>query len=606
MRTCQPRCHRLILGLLFLAAAAFSVHSLAQTPAQTTRQSSASESAASTGIARGKRVALVVGNANYAHIGKLGDNPRNDADDIEQALRRFGFSVTKLKDASKRDMTAALEEFGRQASGSEAALFYFAGHGMQIRGENYLMPVNASADSEAAVKDEAVSVSRVLDELDGSASIKIVLLDACRDNPINGKFRSSARGLAATAAPPGGTVIAYAAEPGKVAANGGGRNGIFTQGLLQGLNGKDLSLDGVLTVASEEVENQSQQKQVPYVNGPKTLQKRFNFNLTVNPGPAMQEAQFWDSIKTSSDTADYEAYLKQYPNGGFRPLADNAVKRLRAQKQAVVAAPVPPPSPIVASLAQVAASPPPAPVLLSTAAPQASSTFKDCAECPEMVAIPQGSFTMGSDIFTYNEVEKPPHSVNIKAFAIGKTEVTQAHWQAIMGNNPSKFNDCGLSCPVEQVSWDDIQQYIHRLNVKTGKNYRLPSEAEWEYAARAGGTSFWWSFGNDENLLKRHAWYYDNSRRTTHPTASKNSPNVFGVHDMHGNVSEITQDCWNANYNGAPTDGGVWATGDCTKRALRGGDWDSSARGVRSAIRREFETTIRSAIVGFRLAITLP
>ena len=656
---CLPRCHSLVLGLLFLAAAAFSAHS----PAQTTRQSSASESAPSTSIARGKRVALVVGNANYAYIGKLGDNPRNDADDIEQALRRFGFSVTKLKDASKRDMTAALEEFGRQASGSEAALFYFAGHGMQIRGENYLMPVNASADSEAAVKDEAVSVNRVLDELDGSARIKIVLLDACRDNPINGKFRSSARGLAATTAPPGGTVIAYAAEPGKVAANGGGRNGIFTQGLLQGLNGKDLSLDGVLTVASEEVESQSQQKQVPYVNGPKTLQKRFNFNLTVNPGPAMQEAQFWDSIKTSTDVADYEAYLKQHPNGGFRPLADNAIKRLRAQKPALVVpsavvpipvAPLPQPAPVVAAQAPV------------VQAPQAGSTFKDCADCPEMVVIPAGSFTMGSSAAEQalaNEAgaakdltdrENPQHTVRVASFSLGKTEVTVAQFRRFVEaknyqtdaernlnatgcfawlNSDGKFDwradhswrNPGWTVkdnePVTCISHNDATAYVQWLSQSTRKTYQLPSEAQWEYAARAGSsTSRPW--GDNSNDACKHANGTDQTKGPTGQSWSKihecndgywfvapvgnYQANAFGLHDMLGNVWEWTQDCWNASYQGAPTNDSAWTTGDCTQRVLRGGSWNIDPAYLRSAYRNRSTTDYRSPASGFRLARTLP
>jgi uncharacterized caspase-like protein len=206
--------------------------------------------------AAGKRVALVVGNSNYTAISNLGNNPRNDADDITRALQGFGFSVTTLKDATRRDLNTALESFGRSASGSEAALFYFAGHGMQIRGDNFLMPVNATAESEAAVRDEGVNLSRVLDEMEGSAAVKIVLIDACRDNPITGKFRTAQRGLAPPAAPPSGTVIAFAAEPGKTAGNtgGNGRNGVFTAGLLTAFKGKDLSLDSVLTVASEEVE----------------------------------------------------------------------------------------------------------------------------------------------------------------------------------------------------------------------------------------------------------------------------------------------------------------------------------------------------------------
>ncbi len=290
----------------------------------------------------GKRVALVVGNGNYTALNTLGDNPRNDADDMARALEGFGFTVTRLKDSNRRDMNAALEAFGRDASGSEAALFYFAGHGMQIRGDNYLMPVNATAESEAAVKDEGVSLSRVLDELEGTAAVKIVLIDACRDNPITGKFRTASRGLAVPSSPPSGTVIAFAAEPGKTAANGNGRNGIFTAGLLKALQGKDLSLDSVLTVASEEVESQSNRKQTPYVNGPKTLQKNFHFRVTITPSSQMMDSEYWASVKDSKDVADFEAYLADYPQGQFRRLAANRVKAFRAVIAPLVAPAVPP------------------------------------------------------------------------------------------------------------------------------------------------------------------------------------------------------------------------------------------------------------------------
>ena len=119
--------------------------------------------------------------------------------------------------------------------------------------------------------------------------------------------------------------------------------------------------------------------------------------------------------------------------------------------------------------------------------------FRDCQEayCPEMVVIPGGSFKMGSD--DGDADEKPPHSVSVRQFAMGKYEVTQGQWRAVMGNNPSEFRNCGDNCPVEQVSWEDIQQFLKKLNQKTGKQYRLPSEAEWEYAARAGTTTkYWW------------------------------------------------------------------------------------------------------------------
>ena len=161
--------------------------------------------------------------------------------------------------------------------------------------------------------------------------------------------------------------------------------------------------------------------------------------------------------------------------------------------------------------------------------------FKDCTDCPEMVVVPAGSFDMGSNNDTN---EKPVHRVTInRAFAIGKTEVTQGQWKAIMGNNPSKFVECGDNCPVEQVSWDDAQAFIEKLNTKTGKKYRLPSEAEWEYACRAGGQHEYCGGNNLDSI----AWYgalakpAGNSNKTTNPVAAKQA-NAFGLYDMSGNV----------------------------------------------------------------------
>ncbi len=131
----------------------------------------------------------------------------------------------------------------------------------------------------------------------------------------------------------------------------------------------------------------------------------------------------------------------------------------------------------------------------------AGKIFKDCADCPEMVVIPAGSFDMGSN---NDPSEKPVHRVTIgRAFAMGKTEVTQGQWKALMGNNPSKYSDCGDNCPVEQVSWDDARAFIEKLNAKTGKQYRLPTEAEWEYACRAGGQHEYCGGDNPDSV----GWY---------------------------------------------------------------------------------------------------
>ena len=215
--------------------------------------------------------------------------------------------------------------------------------------------------------------------------------------------------------------------------------------------------------------------------------------------------------------------------------------------------------------------------------------------------IPSGEFVMGSSEYEegISSYEGPVHQVMIeKAFYMGKYEVTQAQWRAVMGDNPSYFEgDDNL--PVEQVSWDDAQEFIRKLNAKEGTDkYRLPSEAEWEYACRAGTTTRY-SFGDSDANLGECAWYRDNSGEKTHPVGEK-KPNPWGLYDMHGNVWEWVQDVWHDNYDGAPNDGSAWESGDSTKRVNRGGGWCDRASGW-SAVRFRLGQDDRIWAIGFRL-----
>jgi formylglycine-generating enzyme required for sulfatase activity len=235
------------------------------------------------------------------------------------------------------------------------------------------------------------------------------------------------------------------------------------------------------------------------------------------------------------------------------------------------------------------------------AEPVAGKTFNDCPFCPEMIEIPAGSFNMGSAKGEANE--QPVHRVSVAKFAIGKTEVTQAQWRALMGTNPSQFDTCGDDCPVEQVSWDDAQLYIKKLNAKTGKQYRLPTEAEWEYACRAGSdTEF---CGGD--FADAVSWNSINSGsflfNAPHVVATK-KPNAFGLYDMSGNVWEWVEDTYHPNYTGAPADGSAWQGG--TMRVLRGGSWGKDPKYARTTVRVRFSSSFRDFSHGFRLALTLP
>nr|QNO56122.1 hercynine oxygenase [Methanosarcinales archaeon ANME-1 ERB7] len=220
----------------------------------------------------------------------------------------------------------------------------------------------------------------------------------------------------------------------------------------------------------------------------------------------------------------------------------------------------------------------------------------------EFVLIPAGKFDMGSPSGEEGRCshEGPIHHVNIKkAFYMGGYEVTQKQWHEIMGDNPSYFE--GDNLPVEQVFWDDVQEFIKKLNEKEGTDkYRLPSEAEWEYACRAGTTTRY-SFGDDESKLGDYAWYDDNSGGKTHPVGQKKA-NPWGLYDMHGNVGEWVQDCWHDSYSGAPTDGRAWVVAcEYGARVYRGGSWGSDARGCRSARRVCCGPRICGSILSFRL-----
>jgi formylglycine-generating enzyme required for sulfatase activity len=218
-------------------------------------------------------------------------------------------------------------------------------------------------------------------------------------------------------------------------------------------------------------------------------------------------------------------------------------------------------------------------------------------------------------------IEKPQHRVTIgQPFAIGRYTVTFDEYDrfclATLRDKPDDKDWGRGRRPVINVSWDDAVAYCAWLFQQTGCTYRLPTEAEWEYAARAGTTTRW-SFGNDEQMLREFAWFEGNSdvnifhfgrkrkSRKTHPVGEKR-PNPWGLYDMHGNVREWAEDCWSNHYNGAPTDGSAWAQKTCQARVLRGGSWNYDPRIARAAFRSGNRPEFRGSDFGFRLARTLP
>ena len=307
--------------------------------------------------------------------------------------------------------------------------------------------------------------------------------------------------------------------------------------------------------------------------------------------------------------------------------------------------------------AQLALAPPPAPVPSAEPAEpavgvypkgyQPGDVFKDCDACPEMVVIPAGEFIMGSPSYEVGrwDNEAPVHRVHVPSFALGKFEVTRGQFAAFVldtgysaggdcyvdkgggdfGNVASKnWRDPNFSQmdrdPAVCVNWEDAKAYVEWMGRKTGKRYRLPSESEWEYAARAGTTTarYW---GNDPNEACASANVFDRTSRSkngydwahhectdghayTAPIGSFR-PNGFGLHDVLGNVWEWVEDCWNDSYAEAPRNGSAWSRGECRKRVLRGGSWDHVPKFVRAAYRGRSEPAYRDFDYGFRVARTL-
>lgn len=249
-----------------------------------------------------------------------------------------------------------------------------------------------------------------------------------------------------------------------------------------------------------------------------------------------------------------------------------------------------------------------APVLAGKPRGEATAaSTRDCPDCPEMVRVPGGTFRMGDESGDGNPDELPVHTVKVPAFFLGKYEITFHEWDACVhaGKCDAEYVlDEGWGRgrrPLINVNWDEAQDYLRWLSKKSGKTYRLPSEAEWEYAARAGTqTPYPWG---DEMAAGVGICYSEcgEEAEKTAPVGSAKR-NAFGLHDLHGNVWEWLQDCWNESYAGAPADGSAWVTGDCSRRVARGGGWLSLSLDLRSAVRAAHPQSIRFHTLGLRVA----
>jgi formylglycine-generating enzyme required for sulfatase activity len=595
-----------------------------------------------------RKVALVIGNSDYP--ARPLANARHDARAVDAALRSMGFDVVSVSDATPQKMNEAIAEFGKRLQAGGIGLFYFAGHGIQTAHATLLLPAGSDARKPAALVREAVDVAAILRVMSVARPQQrnVVVLDACLVQP----FARPSSFDAALPALPAQTLIAYATAPGALALDGT-QHGLLTAAWLHAMQASQS--DDIATMfqhTASEVASLTHGQQKPWVsstmleplsvagfagNGLQNAHASQHVLLATSAhdddaiapmqsrgimpkdSNEQYELTFWDSIKDSNYASDYEAYLKAYPNGRFATLARARIERLKAaggaQKPqaapapqattpATQATPTPAPQQQRPAAAAVPAPTPAQPAAKTTSA-TASGESRDCAACPVMIALPAGSFTMGSN--SDDPSEKPPHHVTIAApFAIGKYEVTVEQWNACADANAcprlSADTNSVKNAPARDLSWDDAQLYVKWLAKTTGKPYRLPTEAEWEYADRAGTTSkYWWG----DQMRKGQA----NCKDCGDPWHKEGPENVgtfaanpYGLHDMNGSVWEWVGDCWHNSYQGAPNDGHVWDAPGCNMRVIRGGSWREGGDYMLTSTRFKYSQSVRQSQDGFRVA----
>jgi formylglycine-generating enzyme required for sulfatase activity len=512
-----------------------------------------------------KRVALVIGNAAYA-AGPL-KNPVNDASDLAQALRGIGFTVALGTDANKKAMYQLIEQFGMDIRGADIALFYYSGHGVQAGGENFLIPIGAEIGIASDVESEGVQLQRLIGRMDaGGANTNIVILDACRNNPFPEASRGMERGLAVVGVKPPESIIVYSTEAGETADDGGGRNGVFTASLLANIARSD-DFASILLDVKAEVRKTTDNRQRP----------------------------------ASYENLTHKIYLNGTP-----------------------AAPAP---------------------ALAVSSPNGSLSIR--AAAPGFVLVNGATFMMGSPTQNGRENGEMPHRVTLSPFSIAVTDVTVAEFRAFVeatgyqagqDGDGATWKAPGFSQtdrdPVVCVSWYDAVAYCnwksqsegrapaYRYNKETdfrrwpqGWNartnngivcdfsaggYRLPTEAEWEYAAKGGGERLaegpLYAGSPDVEAV---AWYSGNADNSTHPVGQK-KPNALGLYDMAGDAWQWVQD-WYAFYGEEPQSnprGPVSAD----FKVLRGGSFDFDAAYLQSDYRGDDDPWSRKNSYGFRLA----
>jgi formylglycine-generating enzyme required for sulfatase activity len=548
---------------------------------------------AQTAPAEPRRVALVIGNGAYPQS-PIASAP-SDARAFADVLREGGFDLVYAENARRAEMEAAVGAFTQKLGWGVTAVVYFGGHVIRYQDRNFLLAVDSKIVNESDIRAEGIDIDVLLDPLIVSRPAGcVVILDAARKNPWQQALSPRLRGLSSQPPIQGVTVI-YPAAPGEVVGDTPREANLFAVELIKAAKVQGLPFKEVLKRVRTAVAQATRDKQMVWESS--ATAGDFVISSARKPARAADsmEQGFWDTIKGSDSAADFKAYLDSYPDGPFAAAARARLQQIEGGNQPKVAAPLPPPALPAPAAAPPAAAPPPATSQVAT---------RDCLQCPEIVLIQPGTFDMGSsEMFDF---EAPVHQVSIrKPFYIGRREVTFEEWDACVaeGGCKQKPDDRGLGRsrrPVTDLDWDDAKTYVAWLSQKTGKTYRLPSESEWEYVARAGTTTTYpWGRAVDKDKANCNGCTSDPVKKAI--DTGSFPPNAFGVYDMAGNAAEWVEDCWSDNYKGAPTDGSAWTKPVCRERVLRGGSFNNDPRYLRSAARFKYDQNVRFYTNGFRV-----
>ena len=499
--------------------------------------------------ADGGRFALVVANDTYPPVNVMIPSVGGDARSLAEVLKRLGYDTELDENATQADLKAAFDRLVAKVTAGSVVFLYFGGLGIQVGDRDYLLPVDAQLWSEDDAKRAGTSLDTVLDDLQHhGATTKFLVVDAARHNPYERRFRADSAGLSAIR-PPEGTWALLSAEPGKTTPVAAGSHSLFMDQLLPRLADRTSTAKKAFAATRDGVARASGQG-VPW------------------------------SVFTSTVDVDFTG----------RSLTSGIASSERS---------VAPAQPQVAAIGK-----PANPVSPALARPQ---TLRDCSDCPELTIVPSGRFDMGAP---GSPMSLPVHGVTIgKPLAMSTNPITFDDWdKCVRGNGctfrPKDFGWGGGRQPVVNVSWSDAKGYVAWLSKVGGNPYRLPSESEWEYAARAGTTTTY-PWGSDLGADLADCRNCGSQRIGRPKPVGSFPPNRFGLNDMAGNVAEWVEDCWNDSYRGAPSDGSAWTSGNCDFHVLRGGSFDSTSDYIKPTTRFRYDTDVRYFANGFRVVRTL-